>query len=281
MSDLMASHKVMRHYLNALLTEEIETKPKVNSVEKQQLSALLASVSTDAITQVSKAPVQTSALIAKHSDTGSKVDNGNATRSPRQDTAVFAVEKPVSPRTTSAHLNETELKNLASAETSRVGGPPSTFMNSKEYRQGKFQALFFEVAGLKVALPLKELGGIHKITTLNTLPSKPQWYRGVMLYREQKINVVDTARWVMPEKYDDKLQETINYQYVIMLGKSSWGLACETLINTVTLEQEDVKWRSNEGKRPWLAGLIKQHMCALLDVDAMVALLAQGAGSSD
>jgi purine-binding chemotaxis protein CheW len=102
-----------------------------------------------------------------------------------------------------------------------------------------------------------------------------------MLYREQKINVVNTAMWVMPEKYDQNLAETLNYQYVIMLGKSSWGLACESLVNTVALEQDDVKWRATEGKRPWLAGLIKQHMCALLDVEAMIALLAQGAGSSD
>jgi purine-binding chemotaxis protein CheW len=130
-------------------------------------------------------------------------------------------------------------------------------------------------------LPLKDLGGIHKVQTINTLPGKPDWYKGVMLFREQKINVVDTAKWVMPEKYDQQLAEKLDYQYVIMLGKSNWGLACEALINTVTLEQDDVKWRAAEGKRPWLAGLIKQHMCALLDVDAMIALLAQGAGSSD
>jgi purine-binding chemotaxis protein CheW len=85
----------------------------------------------------------------------------------------------------------------------------------------------------------------------------------------------------MPEKYDHALAEKLNYQYVIMLGKSSWGLACEKLVNTISLEQDDVKWRSSEGKRPWLAGLIKQHMCALLDVEAMIALLAKGAASSD
>jgi purine-binding chemotaxis protein CheW len=100
-----------------------------------------------------------------------------------------------------------------------------------------------------------------------------------MLYREQKINVVDTARWVMPEKYDHELAEKLNYQYVIMLGNSHWGLACDTLVNTIALEQDDVKWRETEGKRPWLAGLIKQHMCALLDVDALIALLAKGMNS--
>lgn len=281
MSDLMASHKVMRHYLHALLTEEVEPKPKVVSVEKQQLSALLASVTTEPAVKVNKPPVQTSALIAKHSPVSSVANSTTSLESVRPS----ALDATTVSKTQTLNLNsgkaELNLEEKAIARRIVFAPTPKSESPTKEYRQGKFQALFFEVAGLKVALPLKELGGIHKMLPLNTLPSKPQWYRGVMLYREQKINVVDTARWVMPEKYDEKLEETLNYQYVIMLGKSSWGLACETLVNTVTLDQDDVKWRSTEGKRPWLAGLIKQHMCALLDVDAMVALLAQGAGSSD
>src|SRR5690606_9662172 len=100
---------------------------------------------------------------------------------------------------------------------------------------------------------------------ISSLIGKPDWFKGVMLYREQKINMVDTARWVMPEKYDAALQQKLNYQYVIMLGNSDWGLCCETLINTYVLEQDDVKWREAEGKRPWMAGLIKKHMCVLID----------------
>lgn len=281
MSDLMASHKVMRHYLHALLTEDVEPPQKAVSVEKQQLSALLATVTTEPAVKVNKLPVQTSALIAKHSPVSSVANSTTSLESIRPS----ALDATTVSKTQTLNLNsgkaELNLEEKGIARSIVFAPTPKSESPTKEYRQGKFQALFFEVAGLKVALPLKELGGIHKMLPLNTLPSKPQWYRGVMLYREQKINVVDTARWVMPEKYDEKLEETLNYQYVIMLGKSSWGLACETLVNTVTLDQDDVKWRSTEGKRPWLAGLIKQHMCALLDVDAMVALLAQGAGSSD
>jgi purine-binding chemotaxis protein CheW len=102
-----------------------------------------------------------------------------------------------------------------------------------------------------------------------------------MLLREQKINVVDTARWVMPEKFGQQQAETHDYQYVIMLSNSAWGLACDKLINTMTLKQDEVKWREAAGKRPWLAGLIKQHMCALLDVDALIRLLEQGQNSSE
>ena len=271
MSELVASQKVMRHYLNALLTEEQEPEVSVVAeVKKQQLNQLLATVQPEkpavVAPAVAKAPVVASAPV--------KTEPTRARVIPETITA-----KPVAPLPPDAAK-----VTVPVVESPQITTPPPKVPAPavvKEYRSGRFQALFFSVAGLKVALPLKELGGIHKITTLNTLPGKPAWYKGVMLYREQKINVVNTAMWVMPEKYDQQLAETLNYQYVIMLGKSSWGLACESLVNTVALEQDDVKWRATEGKRPWLAGLIKQHMCALLDVEAMIALLAQGAGSSD
>ncbi len=259
MSDLVASHKVMRKYLAALLTEEQEPEVKtvVADVKKQQLNQLLSTVTP--VTE--KTTVQTPPVVK------AKVE--------AKVTPEIVRPAVVTPVQVKAVTPEIALKQAVPP------APPPAQVLPKEYRQGRFQALFFEVAGLKVALPLKDLGGIHQITTINTLPGKPVWYKGVMLYREQKINIVDTAMWVMPEKYDQKLAESLNYQYVIMLGKSSWGIACESLINTVALEQEDVKWRAAQGKRPWLAGLIKQHMCALLDVDALIALLAQGAGSSD
>lgn len=145
----------------------------------------------------------------------------------------------------------------------------------------KFQALFFEVAGLTLAVPLITLGGIHQLTKIGPLFGKPKWFMGVMLHREEKLSVVDTAQWVMPEKYDQNLADQLNYQYLIMLGDSSWGLASEKLVNTVSLTKADVKWREASGKRPWLAGMVKDKMCALLDVDELIAMLNNGLGSKD
>ncbi|MBU2426524.1 MAG: chemotaxis protein CheW [Gammaproteobacteria bacterium] len=265
MSELVASQKVMRHYLNALLTEEQEPDISVVAqVKKQQLNQLLATVQ----------PEKPAVVVQNVVPVVEKITPVTAKVIPET-----VLAKPVAAVPQTTKKPDTPVISAPNITTPPPAAPVASAV--KDYRSGRFQALFFSVAGLKVALPLKELGGIHKITTLNTLPGKPAWYKGVMLYREQKINVVNTAMWVMPEKYDQQLAETLNYQYVIMLGKSSWGLACESLVNTVALEQDEVKWRATEGKRPWLAGLIKQHMCALLDVDAMIALLAQGAGSSD
>jgi len=99
-----------------------------------------------------------------------------------------------------------------------------------------------------------------------------------MLYRDEKINVVDTALWVMPEKCDEKMKSSLNYQYVIMLSNSAWGLTAENLVDTVILKQDEVKWLDTPSKRPWLAGLVKEKMCALLDVDSLIQLLNDGSG---
>ncbi|GAA60015.1 purine-binding chemotaxis protein CheW [Pseudoalteromonas sp. BSi20652] len=159
---------------------------------------------------------------------------------------------------------------------------PEQLLNSgsqADYFDGEFQALFFEVAGLTLAVPLKALGGIHQLGEINHLFGKPKWFKGVMLNRDENLNVVDTARWVMPEKYDEKLEASLNYQYLITLGDSQWGLLAEKLINNITLRKEDVKWRTNQSKRPWLAGVIKDKMCALIDVDNLNTLLEKGLDS--
>lgn len=139
-----------------------------------------------------------------------------------------------------------------------------------------FQTLYFEVAGLTLAVPLCHLGGIYRIERINKLIGKPDWFMGVMNRRDAQLHVVDSARWVMPEKYTPQLAAGLNYQYLIVLGDSPWGLACERLLTAVPVRRDAVKWREQPGKRPWLAGLVIDRMCALINVSALIAQLSAG-----
>jgi purine-binding chemotaxis protein CheW len=66
-----------------------------------------------------------------------------------------------------------------------------------------------------------------------------------------------------------------------MLDDSCWGLACERIVTTAVLKPDDVKWREANGKRPWLAGMVKEKMCALINVQQLIAMLEQGQSSNE
>lgn len=142
-------------------------------------------------------------------------------------------------------------------------------------RTEDFQVLYFDVNGVTFAVPLDELGGIHQVTELSHIIGKPSWYLGLQMNKEHQLDVVDSAKWVMAEKLaNDDYKD--NYQYIVMLGESSWGLASTELMGTELLNTDKVRWREQAGKRPWLAGMVKEKMCALIHVEAMVAMLNAG-----
>jgi len=251
---LAASNKLMKNYLSELMTDEDlvqkstekETESSVtkSAFENKQLECLLQNINANL--QVEEIEFKTQKSVNK----------------PLTNKGVAGIDTLKSTVETSLAPNKSHGDVSVKSE--------------KLYREGDFQALYFDVGGLILAVPLIALGGIHQVDKTTSLVGKPKWFKGVMLYRDEKINVVDTALWVMPEKYDEKLKKSLNYQYVIMLNKSGWGLSAENLIDTVTLKQEEVKWLDSPSKRPWLAGLVKDRMCALLDVDSLIQLLNDG-----
>jgi len=242
---LAASKKVMKTYLSELLTDE----PMVQESTKHEI--------------IQKATIS------------NKVENERLETLLKNINAELEVKE--GELETQKSISEEADEKLAPLITNKSGGD-TIQQTPKGYRQGDFQVLFFNVSGLTVAVPLIELGGIHKIEKTTPLMGKPDWFKGVMLHRDDKINVVDTALWVMPEKCDEKLKSSLNYQYIIMLNNSLWGLTAENLIDTAVLKQNEVKWLDTKSKRPWLAGLVKDKMCALLDVDALIQLLNDGSG---
>jgi len=137
-----------------------------------------------------------------------------------------------------------------------------------------FECLIFRVAGLQMAVPLVLLGAIHKIESkVKAIPGRPRWYMGMLPDRDQNLRIVDTAEWIMAGRVPAGARE--GYRFVIRLDNSEWALACDEVAQSFTLDPEEVRWRSARSKRPWLAGTVIKHMCALVDVGTMASLLAR------
>jgi len=140
-----------------------------------------------------------------------------------------------------------------------------------------FECLLFDVAGLTLAVPLVCLGSIYPLSgqELTPLFGQPDWFLGILPCQAGNLKVLDTARWVMPDRYRDDFREGL--QYVISVEGYEWGLAVHQVSRSIRLDPAEVKWRSQRTQRPWLAGTVIEHMCALLDVAALAELIASGA----
>ncbi|WP_428771661.1 chemotaxis protein CheW [Vibrio sp.] len=187
--------------------------------------------------------------------------------------AEVAVAEVVEPAESLTEEVNTETESLTQPETQSSGADFSDWQN--RIRNEDFQVLYFEVNSVTFAVPLDELGGIHRLTELNHLIGRPAWYLGLQTSRDNQLDVVDTAKWVMAEKLQDDSHQA-DYQYIVMLGESMWGLACVQLLGTELLTTDKIRWREQVGKRPWLAGMVKEKMCALIHVEALIAMLNAG-----
>lgn len=157
-------------------------------------------------------------------------------------------------------------------------GPPALGADGRPlWASEPFECLLFDVAGLTLAVPLVCLGSIYSLAgqELTPLFGQPEWFLGILPSLSGNLKVLDTARWVMPDRYRDDFKQGL--QFVISVQGYEWGLAVHQVSRSLRLDPNEIKWRSQRGQRPWLAGTVIEHMCALLDVAALAELIASGA----
>ncbi|VAX10847.1 hypothetical protein MNBD_GAMMA26-766 [hydrothermal vent metagenome] len=155
-------------------------------------------------------------------------------------------------------------------ETQQQQGPQPVI---PEWARERFQCLLFEVNGLQLGVPLCELSGIAKgDMEITHLMGQPDWHKGMIEYRGNKVGMVDISGLVMPEQENiedkgDKLS------HVLIIGDGKWGLVCDRLFSPVTLEPSEVHWSCRHENRPWLAGTLPDQLCILLDVDILLTMI--------
>ncbi len=143
----------------------------------------------------------------------------------------------------------------------------------------RFEARLFEVAGLALAIPLAQLRAVADgCNDPVPLPASHALIAGRSDYEGGQINVIDTARLILPPQRTAGLAAQLSRRcrHLLVLAHSPWALACERVGETVTLEPADVNWRGAAGKRPWLAGTVRERLCALIDVDGLARMLTVG-----
>jgi purine-binding chemotaxis protein CheW len=138
------------------------------------------------------------------------------------------------------------------------------------WAQNRFDILILEVNGLRLAVPLIALGQIQELDDkLTPLFGQSDWFMGLQKTPMGQVKTVDTTKFVMPERF----KEENNYQYVISINGLSWGLAVDSIDQPISIDPDSIRWRSKRDSRPWMAGMVKDHMCVLLDIPLMGEIL--------
>ena len=193
---------------------------------------------------------------------------------------VMVVEAPapvLAPVSTIAPLLQTLVPPVVEVHLPPGTTPPPVASDGRpSWAAEPFECLLFDVAGLTLAVPLVCLGSIYSLEghELTPLFGQPEWFLGILPSQAGNLKVLDTARWVMPDRYRDDFRQGL--QYVISVQGYEWGLAVHQVSRSLRLDPNEIKWRSNRGQRPWLAGTVIEHMCALLDVSELAELIASG-----
>ncbi|WP_111497701.1 chemotaxis protein CheW [Marinobacter bohaiensis] len=283
----------LSHYLDDLLhvatstAEDVEA-PAETSVETQVETAVdtLTRVDT-AVREVTPPPVESTAVqVAEES--ADKTAEKQAEREARRARVRAQVERIRARRAEAEQLKQAEAERVAeqvayeAREQARLEAeqaqpevqPEPAPAGRPDWADSAFECLIFKVAGLQLAVPLVLLGAIHRIESdLHQIPGRPRWFMGMLPSGDHNLRVVDTAEWVMSGRVPEGARD--GYKFVIRLDQSEWGLACDEVAQSFTLRPDDVRWRSERSRRPWLAGTVVDHMCALLDVQAMTQLLSR------
>jgi purine-binding chemotaxis protein CheW len=146
----------------------------------------------------------------------------------------------------------------------------SSLTDPESWSSQGVECLIFSVCGLKLAVPLLFLGGVHEVTSdqVRPLVGQPEWYLGMVHTDEHNLQVIDTASLIMPERKQYLAEQ--GFKYLIQLEKTPWAIACQSIDDTVRLGASEIKWRGERGKRTWLAGTVIERMCALVDVNGLL-----------
>ncbi len=145
-----------------------------------------------------------------------------------------------------------------------------------DWADQSFQCLLFKVSGLTLAVPLVKLNSVIPWTDkIVETPNQTDWYLGLVNNHGKNVKVIDTALMVLPENRRENIPQdpSDRFSHILLVDDSNWGLACDEIGDVIWLTGDDVKWRQNKIKRPWLAGTAIEQMCALMDTEVFADML--------
>lgn len=79
------------------------------------------------------------------------------------------------------------------------------------------------------------------------------------------VPIVDLRRVIFPDGHAAR-EDRSPYRYLMVLQGPAIALACDDIGAVVKVSSGDIQWRETRTTRPWLAGMLREIKCAIIDV---------------
>lgn len=141
---------------------------------------------------------------------------------------------------------------------------PVAVSGAPDWARQPFRVLLFAVGDTRFAMPLLHMAAVTPSPAhLGRLPGQPAWALGVARVRGRNVMVVDLGGVVGIATHCRQPR------YLLVVGDGSAAVACDRVDDVETVEPAKVRWPAKPAPGQWLAGLLLQHLCALIDPVAL------------
>jgi purine-binding chemotaxis protein CheW len=128
----------------------------------------------------------------------------------------------------------------------------------------RFTAVIFRVGRYRFAVPLNMLDSVTRVEgAVTSLVGQPPWHRGLARHRGQQLTLVDLAALLGLE--DVEAVSVPDHLLVLPGGRA--GIVCDEAPEPLELTGDRIRWTRPVLQRPWLAALLPDQMCVLMDVE--------------
>lgn len=132
--------------------------------------------------------------------------------------------------------------------------------------------LAFVADGLTLAIPRARAAGIVRcaVRARETADTAPPWLLGYFEHCGNAVAAVEIARILIPGA---EAEGAAQFRTIVLLHGGRIGLVCDAVTGPLVIAADEVCWRSERTRRPWLAGTAAARGCAIFDIEALIALV--------
>jgi purine-binding chemotaxis protein CheW len=148
----------------------------------------------------------------------------------------------------------------------------SELSNIPVWGQAPFECLLVKAAGMNYMMPALSVSYIERVNKkIIRIPLEADSFHGVLTLREQSVAVIDLFSLItedITEENEVSSQITSHHiDHVMVMENSTYALACDQISKMITLQAEDVRWSKPNTGNPLYAGIVKEHLCPLINID--------------